>query len=42
MTADTKIKAVKMEVTLPSKGMVFKGEETSHRSFLNDNKTGEM
>jgi hypothetical protein len=33
MTADTKRKAVKVEVTLPLKGMVFKGEETAHRSF---------
>ena len=33
MTADTKRKAVKMEVTLPSKGMVFRGEETADRSF---------
>ena len=33
MTADTKRKAVKMEVTLPSKGMVFRGEETAYRSF---------
>ena len=42
MTADTKRKAVKVEVTLPPRGMVFKGEETAHRSFSNDNKTGEM
>ena len=42
MTADTKRKAVKVEVTLPLKGMVFKGEETAHRSFSSDNKTGEM
>lgn len=42
MTADTKRKAVKVEVTLPLKGMVFKGEKTADRSFSNDNKTGEM
>jgi hypothetical protein len=42
MTADTKIKAVKVEVTLPLKGMVFKGEKTADRSFSSDNKTGEM
>ena len=33
MTADTKRKAVKVEVTLPLKGMVFKGEETANSSF---------
>ena len=42
MTVDTIIKAVKMDVTLTSKGMVFKGEETANRSFSSDNKTGEM
>jgi hypothetical protein len=42
MTADTIIKAVKWEVTLLMKGMVFKGEETANRSFSSDNKTGEM
>lgn len=38
MTADTKRKTVKVEVTLPLKGMVFKGEETAHRSFSSDKK----
>ena len=42
MTADTKIKAVKREVTLLVKRMVFRGEETADRSFSSDNKTGEM
>ena len=42
MTDDTKRKAVKREVTLLVRGMVFKGEETAHRSFSSNNKTGEM
>ena len=42
MTDDTKRKAVKREVTLLVRGMVFKGEETANRSFSSDNKTGEM
>ena len=33
MTDDTKRKAVKREVTLLVRGMVFKGEGTANRSF---------
>lgn len=33
MTADTERKAVKVEVTLPLKGMVFKGEKTADLVF---------